>query len=68
MPMVRHFLLAVEAPAQARSQLGRLVSGDESEVPQLTTAEDWHVGFGPGPGTTPRPDPATSLTIASTSV
>jgi deferrochelatase/peroxidase EfeB len=50
MPMVRHFLLTVGNPAQARSQLGRLVSGDESEAPQITTAEDWHVGFAPGPG------------------
>ena len=50
MPMVRHFLLTVGAPAQARRQLGRLVSGDESDVPQITTAEDWHVGFAPGPG------------------
>ena len=53
MPMVRHFLLTVGAPAQARRQLGRLVSGDESDVPQITTAEDWHVGFGPGPGDDP---------------
>ena len=50
MPMVRHFLLTVGAPAQARRQLARLVSGDESDVPQITTAEDWHVGFAPGPG------------------
>ena len=50
MPMVRHFLLTVGTPAQARRQLGRLVSGDESDVPQITTAEDWHVGFAPGPG------------------
>ena len=50
MPMVRHFLLTVGAPAQARRQLGRLVSGDESDIPQITTAEDWHVGFAPGPG------------------
>jgi Dyp-type peroxidase family len=49
MPMVRHFLLTVGAPARARRQLGRLVSGDESELPQITTAEDWHVGFAPGP-------------------
>ena len=34
--------------------LGRLVSGDESDAPQITTAEDWHVGFAPGP----RDDPA----------
>ena len=37
MPMVRHFLLTVGTPAQARRQLGRLVSGDESDVPQITT-------------------------------
>ena len=57
MPMVRHFLLTVGAPAQARRQLGRLVSGDESDVPQITTAEDWHVGFGPGPGDDPAARP-----------
>ena len=50
MPMVRHFLLTVGAPAKARELLGRLVSGDESDAPQVTTAEDWHVGFEPGPG------------------
>ena len=50
MPMVRHFLLTVNVPAAARKILGRLVSGDESDVPQITTAEDWHVGFEPGPG------------------
>ena len=53
MPMVRHFLFTVGTPAQARRQLGRLVSGDESDVPQITTAEDWHVGFAPGPGDDP---------------
>ena len=68
MPMVRHFLLTVGTPAQARRQLGRLVSGDESDVPQITTAEDWHVGFGPGPGDDPRPPRVASQTIASTSV
>ena len=57
MPMVRHFLLAVEAPAQARRQLGRLVSGDESDAPQVTTAADWHVGFAPGPGDNPADAP-----------
>jgi deferrochelatase/peroxidase EfeB len=50
MPMVRHFLLSVGAPAKARKLLGRLVGGDETDTPQVTTAEDWHVGFGPGPG------------------
>ncbi|MEZ2354380.1 Dyp-type peroxidase [Caballeronia sp. RCC_10] len=50
MPMVRHFLLKVSVPAEARKLLGRLVSGDESDAPQITTAEDWHIGFEPGPG------------------
>jgi deferrochelatase/peroxidase EfeB len=53
MPMVRHFLLTVGAPAAARKMLGRFVSGDESDAPQITTAEDWHVGFAPGPGDNP---------------
>ena len=53
MPMVRHFLLTVGVPAKARELLGRLVSGDESDAPQITTAEDWHVGFEPGPGDNP---------------
>ena len=57
MPMVRHFLLTVAAPAQARRQLGRLVSGDESDAPQITTAEDWHVGFAPGPDDNPAEAP-----------
>ena len=50
MPMVRHFLLTVGTPGRARRQLGRLVSDDESDVPQITTADDWRVGFAPGPG------------------
>src|SRR5438105_9425114 len=50
MPMVRHFLLRVGVPAEARKLVGRFVSGDESDAPQITTAEDWHVGFEPGPG------------------
>jgi deferrochelatase/peroxidase EfeB len=49
MPLARHFLLTVGHPAQARKLLGRFVSGDESDAPQITTAEDWHVGFAPGP-------------------
>ena len=53
MPMVRHFLLKVGVPVEARKLLGRLVSGDESDTPQITTAEDWHVGFAPGPGDNP---------------
>jgi deferrochelatase/peroxidase EfeB len=50
MSMVRHFLLKVNEPAAARKLLGRLVSGDETDTPQITTARDWHVGFEPGPG------------------
>ena len=57
MPMVRHFLLAVGDPAGARRQLGRLVSGDESDAPQITTAEDWQVGFAPGPRDNPADAP-----------
>lgn len=53
MPMVRHFLLSVVYPAEARKLLGRFVSGDETDAPQITTAEDWHVGFAPGPGDNP---------------
>ena len=68
MPMVRHFLLTVGIPAQARRQLGRLVSGDESDAPQITTAEDWHVGFAPDRETIPRMPRVASPTIASTSV
>jgi deferrochelatase/peroxidase EfeB len=49
MPMVRHFLLKVRNAAGARKLLGRFVSGDESDAPQITTAEDWRVGFEPGP-------------------
>jgi len=57
MPMVRHFLLTVGVPAEARKLLGRLVSGDEADAPQITTAEDWHVGFEPGPGDNPNDVP-----------
>src|SRR5580704_6770000 len=49
MPMVRHFLLEVGDPAAARKLLGRLISGDEADTPQITTAQDWHGGFAPGP-------------------
>src|SRR6266699_3012259 len=49
MPMVRHFFLTVNVAAEARKLLGRLVSGDESDAPQITTAEDWQVGFEAGP-------------------
>jgi deferrochelatase/peroxidase EfeB len=57
MPMVRHFLLTVGVPAAARKLLGRLVNGNESDVPQITTAEDWRVGFEPGPGDNPADAP-----------
>jgi deferrochelatase/peroxidase EfeB len=57
MPMVRHFLLTVGNPSNARKLLGRLVSGDESSAPQITTAEDWHVGFAPGPKDNPADSP-----------
>jgi deferrochelatase/peroxidase EfeB len=57
MPMVRHFLLEVGEPAQARKLLGRFLNGDELDAPQITTAEDWHVGFEPGPGDNPEEPP-----------
>ncbi len=57
MPMVRHFLLEVRDPAAARKLLGRLVSGDEADTPQITTAQDWHVGFAPGPNDDPAAPP-----------
>jgi deferrochelatase/peroxidase EfeB len=57
MPMVRHFLLTVNVPDEARKLLGRLVSGDESDAPQITTAQDWHVGFEPGPQDDPEDKP-----------
>ncbi len=57
MPMVRHFLLTVGVPAEARKLLGRFVSGDEADAPQITTARDWHVGFEPGPGDNPADPP-----------
>jgi len=53
MPMVRHFLLTVGDPAAARKLLGRLVDGDEADAPQITTAQDWHVSFEPGPADNP---------------
>ncbi len=57
MPMVRHFSLTVGDAAAARRLLGRLVSGDESDAPQITTAENWHVGFAPGPRDNPAEAP-----------
>jgi deferrochelatase/peroxidase EfeB len=69
MPTVRHFLLKVDVAAAARKLLGRFVSGDEADTPQITTAQDWHVGFEPGPGDDPavpprcRPDYCLNLGI-----
>ena len=57
MPMVRHFLLKVDAPEAARKLIGRLVSGSETDALQITTAKDWHVGFEPGPGDDPASAP-----------
>jgi hypothetical protein len=39
--------------SEARKLLGRLVGGDETDAPQITTAQNWHVGFEPGPGDNP---------------
>ncbi len=50
MPMVRHFLLTVSNASKGRKLLGRLINGDESDVPQITTAADWRIGFEAGPG------------------
>lgn len=57
MPMVRHYLLKVKVPAAARTLLGRFVNGDEKAAPQITTAEEWQVGFGAGPGDDPTAAP-----------
>jgi deferrochelatase/peroxidase EfeB len=57
MPMVRHFLLQVNVAAEARKLLGRFVSGEETDAPQITAAEDWHVGFEPGPADSPADPP-----------
>src|SRR6266568_3127104 len=39
-PVLRHFLLKVGDPAAARAMIGRLVSGDENDAPQISTAEE----------------------------
>src|SRR5271167_4004359 len=57
MPMVRHFLLGVGVPAAARRLLGRLVSGDESDTPQITPGKEGHVGSGGAPGNNPGEPP-----------
>ncbi len=38
MPTLRNFLMKVTNPAAARSALGRMVSGNEGDSPQITTA------------------------------
>jgi deferrochelatase/peroxidase EfeB len=40
MPVLRNFLWKVSNPAAARSVLGRMVSGEESDGLQITTAEE----------------------------
>lgn len=39
-PILRHFLFKVADPAAARAILGRLVSGDENDAPQISTAAE----------------------------
>ena len=51
------FLVDGRSSGGGAQQLGRLASGDESDVPQITTAADWHVGFAPGPGDDPEAAP-----------
>jgi Dyp-type peroxidase family len=43
-PILRHFLLKVSDPAAARGVLGRLVSGDENDAPQISTAAEAPLG------------------------
>jgi len=56
MPMVRYFLLKVNAPAEARALLGRLAAEGGSDALQITTADEWHVAT-PGPLDNPRSSP-----------
>ena len=55
--MVRHFLLQVGVPAEARKLLGRLSAKTKLDAPQITSARDWHVGFAPGPADNPNDPP-----------
>ena len=64
MPMVRHFLLGVGDPAAARKLLGRSIGGHETDTPQITTAQDWHVGFARAARRSGRDRRAASRTIA----
>ncbi len=50
-------IVGAAVPSQARKFLGRLVSGGQADAPQITTAEDWHVAFTPGPGDNPAEPP-----------
>ena len=56
MPMVRYFLLKVNTPAAARALIGRMATGDDHDVPQITTADEWHVAT-QGPHDDPRSSP-----------
>ena len=56
MPLVRYFLLKVDDPGAARALLGRLTTGDESDGPQITTADEWSVAS-PGPEDDPTAPP-----------
>jgi deferrochelatase/peroxidase EfeB len=40
MPSLRHFLLKVTNPTAARAVLGRVVTGDENDAPQISTASE----------------------------
>lgn len=41
MPNARHFALAIGEPGPAAAFLGKLISGDEGQAPQVTTASEW---------------------------
>src|SRR5260370_21348083 len=50
MPIVRHFLLTVGVPGEARKLLRRLVRGDEADAQQSTPSADSDRGCDPVPG------------------
>ena len=69
MPMVRYFLLKVETPVAARALLGRLTNGNESDVPQITSADEWHVatpGLHDDPRSSPKSKPDYCLNVGIT--
>jgi deferrochelatase/peroxidase EfeB len=41
MPNARHFALAIGPPAGAAAFIGKLISGDKQQSPQVTTAVEW---------------------------